>query len=215
MLIVLASRLAGADPVPSSPRRRHVNESSCLHRTAFFCCRPATPLPSSNAEGAPPFQCFLLLFVGAGVDRPHLAEVDPAPLSHLRGKQCQYQYGHGSIPVLGINRCPYRYWDCRDGVHLQYGRLPSARTSLGNAAMKFISSSGTCQVPVPVLALPRWSSFPVRALGKCLYQYWHGYSLPKLVNSIVLWKNCDKKENTSEFEYGYQYRYCAAPYRYW
>jgi hypothetical protein len=36
--------------------------------------------------------------------------------------------------------------------------------------------------------------------------------LPKLVNSIVLWKNCDKKENTSEFEYGYQYRYCAALY---
>jgi len=55
----------------------------------------------------------------------------------------------------------------------QYGHLPSARTST------------------------RWSSFPVRALGKCLYQYWHGYSLPKLVNSIY------KKENTSEFEYGY------------
>jgi hypothetical protein len=49
--------------------------------------------------------------------------------------------------------------------------------------------------------LPRWRSFPVRALAKCLYQYWHGYSLLKLVNSIVLWKNCDKKENTSESEY--------------
>jgi hypothetical protein len=32
--------------------------------------------------------------------------------------------------------------------------LPSARTSIGNAAMEFISSTGTCQVPVPVLALP-------------------------------------------------------------
>jgi hypothetical protein len=63
--------------------------------------------------------------------------------------------------------------------------------------MEFISSTGTCQVPVPVLALPQWSSFPVRAIAKCLYQYWHGYPLPKLVNSIVLWKNCDKKENTS------------------
>jgi hypothetical protein len=30
--------------------------------------------------------------------------------------------------------------------------LPSARTSIGNAAMEFISSMGTCQVPVPVLA---------------------------------------------------------------
>jgi hypothetical protein len=32
---------------------------------------------------------------------------------------------------------------------------------------------GTYQVPVPVLALPRWRSFPVWALAKCLYQYWH------------------------------------------
>ena len=54
-------RLAGADPAPSPPRRRHVNESSCPHRTAFFCRRPATPLASSNAEGAPPFQCFLIV----------------------------------------------------------------------------------------------------------------------------------------------------------
>jgi hypothetical protein len=83
--------------------------------------------------------------------------------------------GHGSIPVLGIDRCPYRYWhchdgvhfryghlpsdcpyqywQCRDGVHFQYGHLPSARTSIGIAAMEFISSTGTWQVPVPVLAL--------------------------------------------------------------
>jgi hypothetical protein len=53
------------------------------------------------------------------------------------------------------------------------GTLPSARTSIGIAVMEFISSTGTCQVPVPVLALPRWSSFPVRALAKCPYQYWH------------------------------------------
>jgi hypothetical protein len=100
-------------------------------------------------------------------------------------------------------------------VQSQYWASTGAHTGIGTAAMEFISSTGTCHVPVPVLALPRWSSFPVRALGKCLYQYWHGYLLPKLVNSIVLWKNCDKKESTSEFEYGYQYRYCAAPYRYW
>ena len=125
--------------------------------------------------------------------------------------------------------------------------LPSARTSIGTAAMEFISSTSTCQVPVPVLALPRWNSFPVRALAKCPYQYWHCrdgdhfqyghlpsartsignaamefisstgtwqvHSLPKLVNSIVLWKNCDKKQNTNEFEYGgYHYiQVCAAP----
>jgi hypothetical protein len=53
------------------------------------------------------------------------------------------------------------------------GHLPSSRTSIGTAAMEFVSSTGTWQVPVPVLALPRWSSFPVRALAKCLYQYWH------------------------------------------
>jgi hypothetical protein len=34
------------------------------------------------------------------------------------------------------------------------GHLPSVRTSIGNAAMEFISSTGTCQVPVPVLAMP-------------------------------------------------------------
>ena len=53
------------------------------------------------------------------------------------------------------------------------GTLPSARTSIGIAVMEFISSTGTCQVPVPVLALPRWSSFPVQALAKRPYQYWH------------------------------------------
>jgi hypothetical protein len=35
------------------------------------------------------------------------------------------------------------------------------------------------------------------------------------MNSIVLWKNADKKVNTSKFEYGYQYRQCAASYQYW
>jgi hypothetical protein len=48
--------------------------------------------------------------------------------------------------------CPYQYWQCRDGVHFQYGHLPSARTSIGIATMEFISSTGTWQVPVPVLA---------------------------------------------------------------
>jgi hypothetical protein len=113
-------------------------------------------------------------------------------------------------------------------VQFQYWASTGAHTGISTAAMEFISSTGTCQVPyqywqcrngvhLPVLEMNSITAMLilVRALGKCLYQYWHGYSLPKLVNSIVLWKNCDKKENTSEFEYGYQYRYCAAPYRYW
>jgi hypothetical protein len=28
-------------------------------------------------------------------------------------------------------KCPYQYWHCRDGIHFQYGHLPSARTSIG------------------------------------------------------------------------------------
>ncbi len=119
------------------------------------------------------------------------------------------------ISSTGTCQVPVPVLAMRDGVHFQYGHFPSARTSIGIAMMEFISSTGTCQVPIPVLALPRWSSFPVQALAKCLYQYWLCYLLPKLVKSIVLWKNCDKKEKTSEFEYGYEYRYCAAPYRYW
>jgi hypothetical protein len=128
-----------------------------------------------------------LLFVNVDADCPHLAGVDPAPLSpqrrhvnessclhrNQRGKQCQCQYGHDSIPVLGIDRCPYRYWHCRDGVHFQYWASISAHTSIGTAAMAFISSTGTCQVPAPVLAMPRWHSFPVWALAKCPHQYWH------------------------------------------
>ena len=58
-------------------------------------------------------------------------------------------------------------------VQFQYWASTGAHTGIGTAAMEFISSTGTCQVPVPVLAMPRWSSFPIRALAKCPYQYWH------------------------------------------
>ena len=74
-----------------------------------------------------------------------------------------------SFPVRALAKCPYQYWHCRDGVHFQYRHLPSARTSIGIAAMEFISSPGTCQVPLPVLA---W------------------LFAAQTVNSIVLWKNC-------------------------
>jgi hypothetical protein len=57
-----------------------------------------------------------------------------------------------SFPVRALAKCPYQYWQCCDGVHFQYGHLASARTSIGMAAMEFISSTGTWQVPVPVLA---------------------------------------------------------------
>ena len=91
MLIVLASLGLIRHHLPLDVATSTNHRVRTVHRTAFFCRRPAMPLPSSNAEGAPPFQCFLLLFVGADVDRPRLAEVDPAPLSHLHGKQRQYQ----------------------------------------------------------------------------------------------------------------------------
>jgi len=87
------------------------------------------------------------------------------------------------FPVWALAKCPYQYWHCRDGVHFQYGHLPSARTSIGIAAMAFFSSMDTCQVPIPVLARSITND------GK--------YSLPILMNSIVLWKNADKKVNTS------------------
>jgi hypothetical protein len=58
-------------------------------------------------------------------------------------------------------------------AQFQYWASISAHTGIGTAAMAFISNMGTCQVPVPVLALPLWHSFPVWALAKCPYQYWH------------------------------------------
>ncbi len=59
-------------------------------------------------------------------------------------------------------------------VQFQYSWASTgAYTGIVTAAMEFISSTGTCQVPVPVLAMPRWSSFPVRALAKCPHQYWY------------------------------------------
>ena len=57
-----------------------------------------------------------------------------------------------SFPVRALAKCPYQYCHIRDGVHFQYGHLPSARTSIGIASIEFISSTGTWQVPVPVLA---------------------------------------------------------------
>jgi hypothetical protein len=60
-----------------------------------------------------------------------------------------------------------------DTVQFQYWASIGAHTGIGTAVMAFISSTGTYQVPVPVLALPRWRSFSVWALAKCPYQYWH------------------------------------------
>ncbi len=39
-------------------------------------------------------------------------------------------------------------------VQFQYWASIGAHTGIGTAAMAFISSMGTCQAPVPVLALP-------------------------------------------------------------
>ena len=113
----------------------------------------------------------------------------------------------------------------RGMVQFQYWASIGAHTGIGTAAMAFISSMGTCQVPVPVLALLQWRSsrasigiaamtffssmgtcqVPVPVLARSITNNGK-YSLQILMNSIVLWKNVDKKVNTSEFESGYQYR---------
>jgi hypothetical protein len=80
--------------------------------------------------------------------------------------QFQYWASIGANTILALPRWrSFSVW-----------ALASAHTSIGIAAMAFISSMGTCQVPVPVLARSITNN------GK--------YSLPILVNSIVLWKNC-------------------------
>ena len=155
-------------PLPSSPQRRVRTAPPSSAAALPRHCHLPTPKERRHSNA------FLLLFVSADVDRPRLAGVKSEPSSHRCRKQCQDQYGHGSIPVLGISvpmlvlalsrwhsfpvwalaKCPYQYWHCHDGVHFQFGHLPSARTSIGIAAMAFISSVGTCQVPVTVLALP-------------------------------------------------------------
>jgi hypothetical protein len=56
-------------------------------------------------------------------------------------------------------------------VQFQCWASIGAHTGIGTATMALVSSMDTYQVPVPVLALPRWRLFPVWALAKCLYQY--------------------------------------------
>ena len=51
-------------------------------------------------------------------------------------------------------------------VQFQYWASIDVRTGIGTAAMVFISSMGMCQVPIPILALPRCRSFPMWARAK-------------------------------------------------
>jgi len=51
-------------------------------------------------------------------------------------------------------------------VQFQYWALIDARTGIGTAAMAFISSMGTCQVPIPVLTLLRCVHFQY-SMGTC------------------------------------------------
>jgi hypothetical protein len=114
----------------------------------------------------------LIVLASLGLIRRH-RPIDAESSANTSTGTVQFQEYWASIGAhTGIGTA-----DCRDGVHFQYGHLPSARTSIGVAAMAaFISSMGTCQVPVPVLARSITNN------GK--------YSLPILVNSIILWKNC-------------------------
>jgi hypothetical protein len=108
----------------------------------------------------------LIVLASLGLIRRH-RPIDAESSANTSTGTVQFQYWASIGAHTGIGIA-----DCHDGVHFQYGHLPSARTSFGIAAMAFISSMGTCQVPVPVLALPRWRSFPVWALAKCPHQYW-------------------------------------------
>jgi hypothetical protein len=83
------------------------------------------------------------------------------------------------LALLGLIQC-HRPIDVENSANTSAGTVQfqcwasiGAHTGIGIAAMAFISSMGTYQVPVSVLALPQWRSFPVWALAKCPYQYWH------------------------------------------
>ncbi len=139
-----------------------------------------------------------LLFASVDADCPRLAGVDPAPSSprhcHVneifqrrRSACCLLVLTLIILASLGLNqRNPPT--DAENSantstgmVQFQYWASISAHTDIGTAAMAFISSMGTCQVPVPVLALPGWRSFPVWVRDKCPYQYWHD-PLPTMAN---------------------------------
>ena len=145
--------LAGVDPVPLSPQRCQVNELSYPHRTAFICRRPATPLQTSKRRrsAAIPmlFDCrllvpMLIVLTSLGLIQRH-CPIDVENSANTSTGSINSSIGHRlvPIPVLALPRwrsflvwalakCPYQYWYCHDGV----------------------SSTGTCQVPVQVLALP-------------------------------------------------------------
>jgi hypothetical protein len=120
----------------------------------------ATPLPSSNAEGAPPFQCFLIvvcwcrLIVLASLrliqrHRPIYTENS----ANTSTGTVQFQYWASTGAHTGIGTATMEFisstgtlpsartsigiaameFQCRDGVHFQYGHLASACTSIGMA----------------------------------------------------------------------------------
>ncbi len=126
-------RLAGVDPAPfssTSPRQRIV--VSAPHRLLLPPPRHATAIFQRRKSAAIPmlFDCCLLV-----------------PMLIV-------------LASLGLNQ-RHRPIDAENSantsagtVQFQYWASIGAHTGIGTAAMAFISSMGTCQVPIPVLALP-------------------------------------------------------------
>jgi len=116
------------------------------------CHRPIDADNSANTStGMVQFQYWASIGAHTGIDTAAMAFISsmgtcqvPVPVLAPPGWR--------SFPVWALAKCPYQYWHCRDGVHFQYGHLPSAHTSIGIAAMEFFSSMGTSRGPIPVLA---------------------------------------------------------------
>ncbi len=97
----------------------------------------------------------------------------------------QYQYWHGTLPVLPFTWCLYQYWHFGTFVQYQYWHgtllalaLNVDSTGIGIFAVLFNTSLGMvhyqychCLVPIPVLAfLVIWS---IISIGMVHYWYWH------------------------------------------
>ncbi len=88
----------------------------------------------------------LIILASLGLNQCH-HPIDVENSANTSTGTVQFQY-------WALAKYPYQYWHCHNGVHFQFGHLSRARTSIGIAVMAFISSMSTCQVHVPVLALP-------------------------------------------------------------
>jgi hypothetical protein len=105
---------------------------SAPHRLLLLPPRHATAIFQHQRSAAIPmlFYCCLLMpmlivLASLGLIQRHRT-IDAENSANTSMGTVQFQY-------WAPTKCPYQYWHCRDGVHFQYGHLPSARTSIGMA----------------------------------------------------------------------------------